>query len=236
MSMQTQALPRIVDALAFAADAHRHQRRKDADATPYINHPLALVRILAVEAGIDDVDVLCAAALHDYLEDCCGGEGQPTVQAGRALLGERFGPQVLADVAAVSDDKSLPKAERKRLHVARHPSRHASPHAAPAPTGAKPCAIPTSAETTRYAQSDAGKAARVSIGLCLNPPIAWSMTSRQHQVFVTLCRLQREQAGEHSLLPNVMEALLWLARRPGWDAGTAGIPVETEDSADPCAR
>ena len=110
-------MTRVIDAIAFAAHAHRMQRRKDKDETPYINHPVALVQILAVEAGIDDADVLCAAALHDYLEDCCGDEGQASLQAGRQLLHERFGAPVLALVDAVTDDKSLPKAERKRRQV-----------------------------------------------------------------------------------------------------------------------
>ena len=114
----TQApLTRVIDAIAFAAHAHRRQRRKDKDQTPYINHPVALVQILAVEAGVDDADVLCAAALHDYLEDCCGKDGQPTVAEGERLLQERFGAQVLAYVQAVTDDKSLLKAERKRQQV-----------------------------------------------------------------------------------------------------------------------
>lgn len=122
------ALARVVDAIAFAADAHRNQRRKDEALTPYINHPVALVRVLAVEAGVEDSDVLCAAGLHDYLEDCCGGEGQPSVDLGRAILEQRFGATVLAYVEAVTDDKSLPKAERKRRQVE---------HAAHIPHGAR---------------------------------------------------------------------------------------------------
>ncbi len=121
-------LTRVIDAIAFAAHAHRMQRRKDKDETPYINHPVALVQILAVEAGINDPDVLCAAALHDYLEDCCGDDSPVTLEEGRRLLHERFGPQVLAYVDAVTDDKSLPKAERKRQQIE---------HAAHAPRGAQ---------------------------------------------------------------------------------------------------
>ena len=128
MTTTAPTLPRVIDAIAFAAHAHRAQRRKDADATPYINPPLALVHILSVEAGIDDADVLCAAALHDYLEDCCGHDGQPTLDEGRHALRRRFGDQVLAYVDAVTDDKALPKAERKRLQVE---------HAAHAPPGAR---------------------------------------------------------------------------------------------------
>ena len=38
-------------AVAFAADKHRNQRRKDAEASPYINHPIALANVLANEGG-----------------------------------------------------------------------------------------------------------------------------------------------------------------------------------------
>ena len=72
MTVPGTAMQRVIHAAAFAAQAHRNQRRKDAERTPYINHPLAMMQILAIEAGVDDPDVLCAAALHDYLEDCCG--------------------------------------------------------------------------------------------------------------------------------------------------------------------
>src|SRR5262245_31793202 len=59
----------LLDALAFAAEKHRMQRRKDAEASPYINHPIALAQVLCNEAGITDTVVLCAALLHDTIED-----------------------------------------------------------------------------------------------------------------------------------------------------------------------
>ena len=119
MRPQTQPLARVIDAIAFAVHAQRDQRRKDADAAPYINHPVALVHILSVEAGIDDADILCAAALHDYLEDCCGNGGQPSLDKGRELLRDRFGQAVLAYVEALTDDPTLPRAERKRQQIER---------------------------------------------------------------------------------------------------------------------
>jgi len=68
----------FVKAVAFAADKHRNQRRKDADASPYINHPI----VLANEGGVDDVTVLCAAVLHDTIEDT-----ETAVDEIRALFG-----------------------------------------------------------------------------------------------------------------------------------------------------
>ena len=58
----------LLEAVAFAAEKHRNQRRKDAEASPYINHPIALANLLKRE-GVDDVVVLCAALLHDTIED-----------------------------------------------------------------------------------------------------------------------------------------------------------------------
>lgn len=60
---------RLLDAIAFSSEKHVKQRRKDTAATPYINHPIAVARLLAAEGGVDDVEVLMAAVLHDTLED-----------------------------------------------------------------------------------------------------------------------------------------------------------------------
>ena len=98
----------VIDALAFAADKHRRQRRRDVDASPYVNHPIALARILAVEGGISDPAVLCGALLHDTLED---------TDATPEEIAARFGERIAAIVGEVTDDKSLPKAERKRLQI-----------------------------------------------------------------------------------------------------------------------
>ena len=59
----------LVKAVAFAADKHRTQRRKDADASPYINHPIALANVLANEGGITDVVVHWPRATEPYAGD-----------------------------------------------------------------------------------------------------------------------------------------------------------------------
>ena len=101
-------LPILVRALRFAADKHRSQRRLDVQASPYINHPIAVLSILCEEGGIDDEAVLCAGVLHDTIEDT---ETTPEE------IAELFGPRVRDIVLDVSDDKRLPKAERKRLQI-----------------------------------------------------------------------------------------------------------------------
>jgi len=108
----------FVRALAFASRKHSRQKRKDADASPYINHPIALVSILALEAGIDDRDTLCAALLHDTIED---------TDTSTEELVEAFGAEIAALVEEVTDDKRLPKAERKRLQIEH--AAHLSPKA-----------------------------------------------------------------------------------------------------------
>ena len=60
---------KFLQALAFAADKHRWQRRKDVDATPYINHPIAVATVLAVEGEVADLPILLCAILHDTVED-----------------------------------------------------------------------------------------------------------------------------------------------------------------------
>jgi (p)ppGpp synthase/HD superfamily hydrolase len=108
VTLSANPVSKVLEAALFAAEKHRHQRRKDHAATPYINHPLGVAKIMC-EAGIEDVDVLVAALLHDTVEDT---ETTPSE------LAERFGPRVASLVAEVTDDKSLLKAERKRLQVA----------------------------------------------------------------------------------------------------------------------
>lgn len=104
----TPSFAALVDALAFAAHKHRDQRRKDPEASPYINHPIALVRVLSVEAGVDDIDVLCAAALHDTLED---------TETSVDELQARFGTAITGMVLEVSDDRSLDQATRKQRQI-----------------------------------------------------------------------------------------------------------------------
>jgi guanosine-3',5'-bis(diphosphate) 3'-pyrophosphohydrolase len=98
----------LLSATHFAALKHRCQRRKNTDADPYINHPIAVANLLAGFAGVTNLPVLQAALLHDTIEDT-----ETTPQEVEQL----FGREVLMIVKEVTDDKSLPQAERKRLQI-----------------------------------------------------------------------------------------------------------------------
>jgi len=98
----------LIQALNFAAEKHKNQRRKDVEASPYINHPIALANVLANEGGIANSEVLCAAVLHDTLED---------TETTETELRDHFGDTITAIVLEVTDDKKLPKAQRKQLQI-----------------------------------------------------------------------------------------------------------------------
>ncbi len=137
----------LLKALQFSAHKHRFQRRKDADASPYINHPIEVADTLANAGGVTDVTILVAAVLHDTVEDT---ETTPDE------LEAQFGREVRLLVEEVTDNKALPKAERKRLQIE---------HAPDASQRAKQIKI-------------ADKICNV-LGVTYNPPQGWSLARRR---------------------------------------------------------
>jgi len=103
---------RLLQAISFAAEKHRDQRRKDKDASPYINHPIALASLLSTVGGVEDIVVLQAAILHDTVED---------TDTSYEELVAHFGRTVADVVMEVTDDKNLEKAQRKALQIERAP-------------------------------------------------------------------------------------------------------------------
>ncbi|CAN5688008.1 HD domain-containing protein [soil metagenome] len=103
---------KLLQAASFAAVKHTNQKRKGNDAAPYINHPLEVANLLANVGKIEDTDVLIAAILHDTVED---------TETTEAEITELFGENVAKMVLEVTDDKSLPKAERKQLQIEHAP-------------------------------------------------------------------------------------------------------------------
>ena len=98
----------LLQAVSFAANKHRDQRRKDKEASPYINHPIAVAKVLANIGGVTDLTTLIAAILHDTVED---------TNTTFSELEKNFGKDVGLLVEEMTDDKSLPKEERKRLQI-----------------------------------------------------------------------------------------------------------------------
>jgi GTP diphosphokinase / guanosine-3',5'-bis(diphosphate) 3'-diphosphatase len=97
----------VLRAAAFAAEKHRDGRRKDEEASPYINHPITAAYIL-VRAGVEDPAVLASALLHDTVEDT-----HTTVDELEVV----FGYEIANIVAECTDDKSLPKLARKQAQI-----------------------------------------------------------------------------------------------------------------------
>src|ERR1035438_6759712 len=102
----------VLDAALFAAEKHANQKRKGAAGEPYINHLLEVAQLVSMAITEPDTNLLMAALLHDVIEDTA---------TTRVELIERLGQDVTALVLEVTDDKSLPKAERKRLQIEHAP-------------------------------------------------------------------------------------------------------------------
>jgi hypothetical protein len=97
----------VSEAIVFAAEKHTTQRRKDKAKSPYIEHPLRVMRRL-IRANIHDPVTLAVAVLHDTVEDT-----NTTFEEIEKL----FGKEVAIGVRDVTDDKSLSKVERKRQQI-----------------------------------------------------------------------------------------------------------------------
>jgi len=107
MARMKELPPALLDAVAYAARAHRSQLRKD-DQTPYVSHPFRVCLIVRHLFGVDDADALAAAVLHDTIED---------TDTDYDDLVEKFGPNVASWVAALSKDKRLPDDEREAAYM-----------------------------------------------------------------------------------------------------------------------
>ena len=170
---------KLVAAAAFAAHKHTNQRRKDAEASPYINHPIALADVLANEAAVDDVATIMAALLHDTIED---------TDTTAAEIAEAFGDEVVGIVLEVTDDKALPKDERKRLQVE---------HAATISVAAKLVKLADKICNLR--------------DMSASPPAGWPLERRQ-EYFDWAKRVVDQMRGVHPRLESLFDAQY--ARRP----------------------
>ncbi|PYT07164.1 MAG: phosphohydrolase [Acidobacteria bacterium] len=170
----------LIRAVAFSSEKHRHQRRKGADNSPYINHPIEVADLLANVGGVRDPAVLVAAVLHDTMEDTPTSPNE---------LEAAFGRKVRLLVQEVTDDKSLPKEERRRLQV-----EHA-PHLSPA---AKLIKLANKISNVRDVTD--------------SPPSGWSVESRREYLewaerVIARCR------GTNEPLERLFDEVLQRARR-----------------------
>ncbi|MFC1509123.1 HD domain-containing protein [Candidatus Omnitrophota bacterium] len=108
MNTAVKEISAVFKALSFAALKHSSQRRKDKSATPYINHPIDVAYILWEIGKVRDLDIITAAILHDTLEDT-----DTTAEE----IDAQFGVKIRKIVEEVSDDKNLPKEERKQYQI-----------------------------------------------------------------------------------------------------------------------
>ena len=111
--MNDNDLSLLVRAIAFAANKHKDQRRKDEAASPYINHPVALMDLLVHEGGVTDLATLVAAVLHDTIEDT-----QTTSEEVQAV----FGTVIRTIVDEVTDDKALGRSACKQAQIDKAPN------------------------------------------------------------------------------------------------------------------
>lgn len=111
-------LKKIIEAIDFAAERHKNQTRKGLGKIPYINHPIQVAKLLT-DFGEDNTELIISALLHDVIEDTT--ENKKEIKELSNIILEKFGENVFITVLEVSDDKSLPVEERKRLQVEHTP-------------------------------------------------------------------------------------------------------------------
>ena len=111
---ELKSVQAILQAASFAAEKHAAQRRKGAAAEPYVNHLLEVAHLVSTALSEPDTNLVIAALLHDVIEDSGVTKDE---------VAERFGTDVPDLVAEVTDDKALPKAERKRLQIVNAPKK-----------------------------------------------------------------------------------------------------------------
>jgi len=100
MHMDQENLLMLLKAIRFASLKHNNHRRKDADESPYINHPIAVAEMLCRIGKVTDMATIIAGILHDTIED---------TDTTPEDLQKEFNSQICSVVEEVTDDKGLSK-------------------------------------------------------------------------------------------------------------------------------
>jgi (p)ppGpp synthase/HD superfamily hydrolase len=112
--MTSEATRLVTRAAHFAAQRHADQRRKGRRREPYFNHLAEVAALLSEATDGEDAALVAACFLHDTIED---------TRTSLDELRDVFGEDIAAVVMEVTDDKSLPKLERKRLQIVTAPKK-----------------------------------------------------------------------------------------------------------------
>ncbi|MBQ8414161.1 MAG: bifunctional (p)ppGpp synthetase/guanosine-3',5'-bis(diphosphate) 3'-pyrophosphohydrolase [Clostridia bacterium] len=97
---------KITEAYNYADQLHEGQMRLSGE--PYISHPVAVARIVA-ELGLD-TDSICAALLHDTVEDCADKTNLET-------LAKMFGKEVALLVDGLTKIIQVQVADKEEAHI-----------------------------------------------------------------------------------------------------------------------
>src|SRR5262249_49786728 len=108
MTTPESTIAPLLEAIAFAARAHKPQLRKDGQ-TSYGSHVFRVCLVVRHVFGVSDPRVLTAAVLHDTIEDTTTDFDDLT---------DRFGPDIASWVAALSKDKRQQEEEREKAYMA----------------------------------------------------------------------------------------------------------------------
>lgn len=179
---------RVLKAADSAARWHSGQFRKGQAKEPYINHLLEVASLVTEATAGADPDLVIAALLHDAVEDQGVSE---------ATITEMFSADVAALVMEVTDDKSLPKDERKRLQVVNAP--HKSPRAAMLKLADKTSNLRAIAQSPPADWSASRRLDYVAWARQVVDPL------RQHSTFLSACFDQAAAEAEQSVGPGTDE-------------------------------
>ena len=99
-------ISKITEAYYYADKLHEGQMRQSGE--PYISHPVAVARIVA-ELGLD-TDSICAALLHDTVEDC-------SEKTSLEVLAKMFGKDVAMLVDGLTKIIQVQVADKEEAHI-----------------------------------------------------------------------------------------------------------------------
>lgn len=97
---------KIIKAYEFARNLHDGQMRKSGE--PYISHPIAVAEIVA---GLElDTESICAALLHDVLEDCADKVKLEDIKS-------KFGQEIADIVDGLTKLVAIPFEDKEEEHI-----------------------------------------------------------------------------------------------------------------------